>query len=378
MKQTDQAIGIKERLSAARMRLRCAASAVLASAVVLAGCGSKPDASTSQHRFGMLVSKSIVSNPTENPTPPDAQVALAALKLSESSVVGGASATITVTLAHPAPVGGVKVLLHSSESVIVRMPASVEFGPGKSSLSFEASTFTVGAAQSITISAQNEVSIVGANLLLLPQATTPFMVSVLLPNLTVQQGKSRSAMVTTKANAGFNHSLTLKASSRSPDVSLTLKPRVIPAPGSGTSVLDIGVDPSVQTGSYPLTITASDGTASASAVTILKVISGTTNPDATFKGCWHHQNGHRYQAVDFVIGKAGSYPFNAILYNGASCNPNDWADEFGFGELIDFGAFGYVFWFSDFADQTNVSALWYVGDEHSQCVSYATAPNCEF
>jgi len=373
MTPTDHATPTKKRLGEARMRFRWAAFAALASAAVLAGCGSKPDASTNQHGFGMMVSKS-----TENSTPPDAPVALAVLKLSESSVVGGASATITVTLAQPAPVGGVKVLLHSSEPAIMPTPASVEFQPGQTSLSFEASTSAVEAAQSITISAQNGVSIAGANLLLLPRASTSFMVSVLPSSVTVQQGKSRSAMVTTKVNAGFNHSLTLKASSRSPDVSLTLKPRVIAAPGSGTSVLDIGVDSSVQTGSYPLTVTASEGTASSSATTTLKVISGTTNPDATFKGCWHHQNGHRYQAVDFVIGKAGSYPFNAILYNGATCNPNDWADEFGFGELIDFGAFGYVFWFSDFADQTNMSALWYVGDEHSQCVSYATAPNCEF
>ena len=372
MRQTDRANRTND-LREARMRFRWAAFAALASTAVLAGCASKPDASTSQHGFGMLVAKS-----PGNPTPGDAPVALAELKLSQSSVVGGASATIKVTLTRPAPVGGMKVLLHNSDPGIVQTPASVEFLPGQTGLSFEASTFTVEAAQSTIISAQNGASSVGADLLLLPQATTPFMVSVLPSSVTVQQGKSRSTMVTTKVNAGFNHSLTLKASSRSPDVSLTLKPRIIPAPGSGTSVLDVDVDPSVQTGSYPLTITASEGTASASATTTLKVISGTTNPDAAFMGCWHHQNGHRYQAVDFVIGKAGSYPFNAILYTGATCNPSDWADEFGFGELIDFGAFGYVFWFSDFANQTNMSALWYVGDEHSQCISYATAPNCEF
>jgi len=106
------------------------------------------------------------------------------------------------------------------------------------------------------------------------------------------------------------------------------------------------------------------------------VISGSSNPNATFKGCWYKQGGHRYQAVDVSVGNPGTYPFNAILYHGATCNPNDFADQFGFGQLLNFGGFGETFWFTDFEDQTGMSALWYVGNENSQCVNYAVAPAC--
>jgi predicted small lipoprotein YifL len=124
---------------------------------------------------------------------------------------------------------------------------------------------------------------------------------------------------------------------------------------------------------------AVDSNASAAAETPaaqIKGKSGNGNPNATFKGCWHKQRGHRYQAVDITVGKPGTYAFNAVLYRGTTCNPTDIADQFGFGQLLNFGGFGYTFWFTDFHDQSNMSAIWYVGDENSKCVSYAAAPNC--
>jgi hypothetical protein len=36
-----------------------------------------------------------------------------------------------------------------------------------------------------------------------------------------------------------------------------------------------------------------------------------------------------------------------------------------------------TFWFPDLKDQTEMSALWYVGDESSRCVNYAVALDCE-
>ncbi len=301
---------------------------------------------------------------------------LGALAFSESAVVGGGSTTITLTLAHAAPAGGVNVLLSSSEPEVVGIPGSVEFKPGQSTVSFSVSTFPSPSADSVTVRAQFGSSTVGANLSVLPPAIAPFTVSVLPGTVTVEQGKAGSATVTTKVNSGFDQSLQLKTSDEPSGVSLSLNPQVIAAPGAGISALSVNVASSVQAGSYPVTVTASDATASAAAKVTLKVISGTTNPEATFKGCWEKQSGHRYQAVDVSVARPGTYPFNAILYHGATCNPNDFADQFGFGELINFGGFGYTFWFTAFADQANMSALWYVGDENSKCVNYATAPNC--
>jgi hypothetical protein len=101
-----------------------------------------------------------------------------------------------------------------------------------------------------------------------------------------------------------------------------------------------------------------------------------TDPDATFKGCWYKTKKNHYQAVDISAGIPGTYAFNAVLYSGTTCNPADWADQFGFGQLITFGDFGYTFWFTDFKNKTNMSAIWYLGDENSGCVNYSKAPAC--
>jgi hypothetical protein len=104
--------------------------------------------------------------------------------------------------------------------------------------------------------------------------------------------------------------------------------------------------------------------------------SGDGNPHATFAGCWYVSKGRRYQGVDVSIGKPGTYAFNAKLYYGTACNPDDQADQFGYGELLDLGGFGYTFWFTAFSDKPDMSALWYVGDETSKCVTYLNAPKC--
>lgn len=343
---------------------------MLAIPLILSGCGSQSSTSSNSNGFAMVSAAPAANANSQN------SAVLSQLKISDSSVSGGASTAITLTLGQPAPAGGVKVQLTSSELEAVQVPSTAEIAEGRSSIQIPIPTSSVAAATSVGLRAQVGQSIAGANLTVLPPATAPFSVSVLPSTVTVQQGKSGSATATTKVNSGFNHALSLKASGEPTGASVTFKPQTIPAPGSGTSKMTMHVASDVQTGSYPLTVTASEGSSSASAKTTLKVISGTGNPNATFKGCWYKSGGHRYQAVDLSIGNPGTYPFNAILYHGTTCNPNDFADQIGFGDLIDFGGFGWTFWFTAFGDQANMSALWYVGDQSSQCVSYASAPNC--
>jgi hypothetical protein len=100
-----------------------------------------------------------------------------------------------------------------------------------------------------------------------------------------------------------------------------------------------------------------------------------SNPNATFKGCWMKEGKNHYQAVDVSVENPGTYPFNAYLYYGTTCSPNDPADWFGYNELS-FGGFGYTFWFTRFANRKDMSARWYVGSDSSVCVNYETAPNC--
>jgi hypothetical protein len=305
---------------------------------------------------------------------PSGQPGVASIALNPSGVTGGTSAQISVTMAEPAPASGATVLLISSDpDVVPPQPLTIE--PGQTTTTVAVPTSVVTESKSVTLSASYNDSSAGANLSVLPAASS-FTVTVSPATVTAQQGKSGSSTVTTKASSGFNQSLQLSVSKEPNGVTATLNPKTIPAPGSGTSKLTLSVASSVHTGTYPLTVTATSGKTSQSATLTLKVTSGSSNPNATFKGCWYKQAGHRYQAVDVSVGNPGTYPFNAILYSGATCDPNSFADQFGFGQLITFGAFGYTFWFTDFKDQTGMSALWYVGNENSKCVNYVVAPDC--
>jgi hypothetical protein len=336
--------------------------------LLVSSCSAQTTAHGS-NGFGMLTS------PQSRRAAENDFIHLTSLKFSESSVTGGDPAEITLTLSQPAAAGNMKVALSASEAHVLQLPASIEFQEGQESLSIPLPTSSVSAAVSVTVRAQLGDSMAGANLSVLPAASAPFTVTA-PASVTVQQGKSGSATVTTTVNSGFDEALHLKASGEPAGVTLKFDPAKIAAPGAGSSKLSIGVNSRVQSKSYPLTITASDGTTSASAKTTLHVISGTTNPDATFKACWYKQGGDSYQAVDVEVGKPGSYPFNAVLYYGSTCAANDVADQFGFGQLLDLGSAEYTFWFTAFANQTDMSALWYLGDENSKCVSYSSVPDC--
>jgi hypothetical protein len=106
------------------------------------------------------------------------------------------------------------------------------------------------------------------------------------------------------------------------------------------------------------------------------VVSHSTNPKASFQGCIYTDGKHHYQGVNISLGNPGEYTFNALLYYGTTCNPDDVADQIGFGEEFDFGDFGWTFWFNHFPNRKDMSALWYVGEDSSQCVDYEVAPSC--
>ena len=101
----------------------------------------------------------------------------------------------------------------------------------------------------------------------------------------------------------------------------------------------------------------------------------TGNPNATFKGCWYKSGKNRFQAVEIKVGNPGTYPFNALLYHGTTCST--YADQFGYGDPLGLGNGTYIFWFDAFKNDTNMSALWYLGDQTSKCMVYtASTPTC--
>ena len=99
-------------------------------------------------------------------------------------------------------------------------------------------------------------------------------------------------------------------------------------------------------------------------------------PVATWRGCMETVNGSQRQAVMVNVDKPATLPFNATLYFGSNCEPSNWADQFGFNQLLNFGGFGFTFWFRDFPNQPNTSAIWTVGNQSSGCINYSTAPPC--
>ncbi len=352
-----------------RQRILLSRIAVAAILLILIGCGAGSRPISSGNFSGIVATQQDHAAGT-----PANHVGVAKVTLGSSRLTGGESTGITVNLTQPAPDGGAVVQLTSSDASVVATPAVVNIPAGRTSATAPASTSSVDAAATVAISALYGDSVAGTSLAVAPQLTPVFKVAVVPSTLTINPGQSGSATVTTTVKNGYDHSLQLSVLKIPAGVSVSLTPSVIPAPGAGTSNAKISVSNSAVPGTYSLRVRASDGTTSRTATLTLTVAS--SGPGATFQGCWYHQSGHRYQGVRISVANPGTYPFDADLYWGATCDPNNQADEFGYGTLLNFGEFDYIFWFADFGDQSGTSALWHVGSDTSQCVNYAVAPDC--
>ena len=86
-----------------------------------------------------------------SPPPPSAPPALSKVTVSPTDVIGGASATGTVTLTAAAPAGGVQVPLSSDNTVAATVPPSVTVPAGSTSATFPVTTNPVGNPQSALI-----------------------------------------------------------------------------------------------------------------------------------------------------------------------------------------------------------------------------------
>jgi len=238
-------------------------------------------------------------------------------------------------------------------------------------------TVAVTTTHSVTLTASFGGSTSGANLTVNPSTTAQFTVNLKPTSLTIDQGSSGTDQAVTTAGTGFNNWLTLSASNPPAGVTVSFTPVVIAAPGSGSSQVDVTVDNTVAAGTYSIQITASDGSITRAATLRLTVGNGSSpGPVGPLTGCIRTTNGHKYQAVEFGMNQPATVNFDAVLYYGPTCAPNQTADEFGYGTPLSLGG-GYIFWFGDFADQMNTSAIWTVGNQKSQCVDYTKAPNCQ-
>lgn len=305
-------------------------------------------------------------------------IRVVSVTLSPASLIGGAATEITVSLNRPAPDGGIVVELKSSDASLITTPTALNIPSGQTSATVAASTSRVSAASNVAITAAYGNTVAGTSLSLtssrqVSAATPEFTVAIQPSTVTIAPGHSASAKVTTTVTSGYDHALDLTVSVPA-GVSVHFSPKVIPVPGAGASTATIKVPGTGVSGTHAIRVTASDGTTLAKATLTLKVPA--SDPGATFQGCRYQTNGNTYQGVTISVANPGTYPFDAVLYYGTTCDPNNWADEFGFGTPLDFGGFDWIFWFNAFPDQNNMSALWYVGSDKSQCVNYEVVPDC--
>jgi hypothetical protein len=298
--------------------------------------------------------------------------AVVAVTVPSARIKGGEKNQIAVRLSEPAPVGGAEIEIQSSDDSVVVARTSVTIAAGQSSATVPFWTTSVDSETTIGIGAAYQDSFAGTSLTLVPAVTPPFSVALQPASMTKSPGQSATDKVTTKITTGYNHALQLSANPPA-GISLTFTPPSIAAPGAGTSKASFKVPASTKLGTYSIPITATDGTTSESVNLKLYVVK---NPGASFQGCVYHSNGHLYQAAKISVANPGTYRFDADLYWGATCDPTQKADEFGYGTPVNFGGFSYLWWFADFADQTGTSAIWHVGTDTSKCVNYAVAPSC--
>src|SRR5207245_296014 len=123
-----------------------------------------------------------------------AAVTLVSLAVSPPSVIGGNSATGSVTLSRPAPAGGGHVTLSSDNTAAATVPGSVPVPAGATSAPFTVTTSAVAASTSATITASYSGVTRTATLTVNPQ---PVLLSSLGVNpMTVTGGSNSTGTVT--------------------------------------------------------------------------------------------------------------------------------------------------------------------------------------
>ncbi len=195
--------------------------------------------------------------------------ALNAVSVSPTSVIGGTSATGTVTLTAGAPSGGAVVSLTSSNSAVASTPSSVTVAAGATSATFPATTTAVTSNTSVTLTAAYNGASRSAILTVTPPPP-PASLSSLALNPTSVTGGSNSQGTVTLSSAAPAGGLTVTLASSNPAAGAPANVTVAQGATSATFTIVTGAVSS----STPATITASDAGVSRTATL-------TVNPAAT-------------------------------------------------------------------------------------------------
>ena len=188
------------------------------------------------------------------------------LSLSPSTVTGGQSSTGTVTLASPAPAGGVSVALSSHDTRWATVPASVTVPEGSSSTTFTVTTnsnnsgegqFSIIKALAGGITRQQTINVN-------PAPPGPQLSSLSLNPTGVTGGSSSTGTVTLSGTVSACCAIVSLSSS---NTALATVPASVNVPVGSTSAT-FAVTTTTVTSSTPVTITASRGTQRSAILTV--------------------------------------------------------------------------------------------------------------
>lgn len=141
-------------------------------------------------------------------------------------------------------------------------------------------------------------------------------------------------------------------------------------------------------GAYTLTVEAYDSAGVSGSAKINLAVTASTSvcgpktppppsgPVVSVRGCKNSEAGVSYEAVSFTVTKAITLAFDGKLFYGPGCISTELADEIGSGQKLSFDADSYIFWFGDFPDNPDTSAIWTIGTTSSGCINYASVPAC--
>jgi hypothetical protein len=222
-------------------------------------------------RLTVLTNSAGVATP-----PPPAPLALSSVTATPSSVSGGTSATINVSLTQGAPRGGIKLTVSSSKSTVVTVPSSITIAAGASSAQFNAGTSRVTSTQTVTITVSSKqygsrsatVTVTAPTPPPPPPAGAPTVLSVTLTPGTVTGGSAAQGTVNLSASVSAATVVSLASS----NAAATVPASVTVAAGSSSATFTVGTTSVSASASATISATLNGTTRSATL---------TINPTAT-------------------------------------------------------------------------------------------------
>jgi hypothetical protein len=157
-----------------------------------------------------------------------------------------------------------------------------------------------------------------------------FTVSASPVSLSVLPGNQGTSTITTTVSGGFDSAISLSASGAPTGTTVSFNPTSIAAPGSGSSTMTIMVGSSTPVGTYPITVTASEGGIQQSVTVTLAVAATATTVSYVQRNSATPQSPQTTVSVTFT-GAQGAGDLNVVVvgWNDSTATVSSVTDKSG-------------------------------------------------